>query len=107
MAPGRSRVICRTRHWRRRVSDAAPSPPSIPDALASARSKIDRLLASGFALSRNDRKIIVYGQLLTTFTAARDAASFAAIVDAELSRDAGAPTVGSNRHQQQELFELV
>ena len=85
----------------------ATSPPSLSDALASARSKIDRLLATGFALSRNDRKIILYGQLLTTLAAARDAATFSAIVDGELSREARNPAAASERLQQQELFERV
>ena len=66
---------------------ATAAPTAIRDALASARSNINRLRAAGFALSRNDRKIIVYGQLLTTLASARDAAKFAALVDAELSRD--------------------
>jgi hypothetical protein len=47
--------------------------------------KIARLLSAGFALSRNDRKIILYGQRLTTLTSADDAADFAPIVDTELA----------------------
>ncbi len=86
---------------------AAAAPAALCDALASARSKIDRLRAAGFALSRYHRKIIVYGQLLTTLASARDAANFAALVDAELSRDAETPAAASNRPQQQELFERV
>ena len=86
---------------------AAASPTAIRDALASARSKIDRLRAACFALSRNDRKIIVYGQFLTTLASARDAANFAALVEGELARDAGTPATASNRPQQQELFERV
>ncbi|HET6879628.1 MAG TPA: hypothetical protein VFI31_05725, partial [Pirellulales bacterium] len=89
------------------VERGTASPAAISDALISARSKIDRLRAVGVALSRNDRKIILYGQLLTTLVAARDAATFAAIVDAELSRDARAPTAASSRPGQQELFERV
>jgi hypothetical protein len=61
------------------------SPPSITAGLAPANAKLDRLLASGFVLSRNNRKIILYGQLLTTLTAARDAENFAALVDTELT----------------------
>lgn len=89
------------------TSGRTASPPTISDAIASARSKIERLLAAGFALSRNDRKIILYGQLLTTLVAASDAASFATIVDAELSSDTLAPVTVRNRPQQQELFERV
>ena len=81
--------------------------PRIPivEALDSARAKFERLLAAGFALSRNDRKIILYGQLLTTLAAARDAAAFAAIVDAELYRADCPATLRRPRPQQQVLFE--
>lgn len=85
----------------------AASPRTISDALVSARSKIDRLVAAGFALSRNDRKIILYGQLLTTLTAARDAPGFAAIVDTELALEARRPATVSDQPEQQMLFERV
>jgi hypothetical protein len=57
---------------------------------SNVRSKTDRLLSAGFALSRNDHKIILYGQLLTTLTSATDAADFAPIVHTEfpLAHDA-------------------
>lgn len=81
--------------------------PTVSAALDSARAKIGRLLAAGFALSRNDRKIILYGQLLTTLTAARDATTFAALVGVELSRAVSATAPSSHRPQQQILFERV
>lgn len=40
--------------------------PSINEAVESARTKLRRLLSAGFELSRNDRKIVLLGQLLTT-----------------------------------------
>jgi hypothetical protein len=52
-------------------------PSTISAALDSARSKIACLLSASFALSRNDRKIILYDQLLTTLATARGAADFA------------------------------
>lgn len=92
-------------HSSENCDQAAAPPPTLTDALASARSKIERLLASGFALSRNDRKIILYGQLLTTLASARDAASLAALVDSELARDRAIAPVLHRRPEQQVLFE--
>lgn len=69
--------------------------------------KIGRLLAARFALYRNDRKIILYGQLLTTLSAAADAATFAPIVDAELAVEERPAIITSNRPEQQMLFERV
>ncbi|HQU41423.1 MAG TPA: hypothetical protein PK867_01370, partial [Pirellulales bacterium] len=103
-------VVCR----KQAVADTNPTrhrgaapPTAISDALASARMKIAHLLAAGFRLSRNDRKIILYGQLLTTLAAALDAASFAAIVDAELAVEERRPTAATNGPDQQMLFERV
>jgi putative DNA methylase len=78
---------------------------TVADALDSAQAKIDRLLTAGFALSRNDRRIILYGQLLTTIATERDAAGFASIVDTELNRERAAPRVTRHRARQQVLFE--
>lgn len=41
---------------------------SIQQALSCAQAKIHRLETAGFQLSRNDRKIVFYGQLLTTLS---------------------------------------
>jgi putative DNA methylase len=46
-------------------------PPLTPGkALASARVKLQRLEKAGFVLSRNDRKIVLFGQLLTALVSA-------------------------------------
>jgi putative DNA methylase len=58
--------------------------PTVAEAMESARAKLGRLEEAGFALSRNDRKIVIFGQLLTTLGTPGDAADFAAHVDAEL-----------------------
>lgn len=92
-------------HSSENCDQATAPPPSLFDALASARSKINRLHSAGFALSRNDRKIILYGQLLTTLACARDAASLAALVDGELARDRAIAPVLDRRPEQQVLFE--
>ncbi len=66
--------------------------PTVAQAMESARAKLGRLEEAGFALSRNDRKIVIFGQLLTTLRSPRDAADFAVHVDAELEvRQAAKP----------------
>lgn len=42
------------------------TPATITQAVQSAEKKILRLIKSGFFLSENDKKVIIYGQLLTT-----------------------------------------
>ena len=54
---------------------------SVVQALESARSKLGRLRSAGFALSRNDRKIVIFGQLLTTLGSPRDAEQIALHAD--------------------------
>jgi putative DNA methylase len=51
--------------------------PSHNDAVRVAHKKIDRLHAAGFELSRNDQKIVLFGQLLTTLRFPHEAACFA------------------------------
>ncbi len=46
--------------------------PTVAEALDSARAKLGRLRGTGFELSRNDRKIVVLGQLLTTLASPAD-----------------------------------
>jgi putative DNA methylase len=59
-------IVCRKEavtEWRR---------PSIAQAVESAKAKLRRLLSAGFELSRNDRKIVLLGQLLTTLESPED-----------------------------------
>jgi putative DNA methylase len=59
-------IVCRkdgVTEWRR---------PSIAQAVESAKAKLRRLLSAGFELSRNDRKIVLLGQLLTTLESPAD-----------------------------------
>jgi putative DNA methylase len=66
--------------------------PTVAEAMESARAKLGRLEEAGFALSRNDRKIVIFGQILTTLRSPGDAADFAVHVDAELEiRQAAKP----------------
>jgi putative DNA methylase len=58
--------------------------PSVMQATGSAKEKLKRLVAAGFQLSRNDRKIALLGQLLTTLSAPEHAARFRLLVDHEV-----------------------
>jgi excisionase family DNA binding protein len=62
-----------------------PAASTLNQALESAEAKIKRLYAAGFDLSRNDRKIVLFGQLLTTIAKPDDAALLA--FDAERAID--------------------
>jgi len=72
-----------------------------PDALASAREKVRRLESAGFSLSRNDRKIVFYGQLLTTLTSPADADAIGDYVQREI---AGHPAAVLTRQRALPLF---
>ena len=72
-------IVCRKRE------SATPKPRgSKSDAVASAREKLHRLQAAGFTLSRNDRRIVQYGQLLPLLRCASDFERLAADVESEL-----------------------
>ena len=58
--------------------------PSVAHAMESAKAKLERLRAAGFELSRNDRKIVIFGQLLTTIRSPEEAMHFAVHADAGL-----------------------
>jgi len=49
-----------------RKAGSGRTPPDAEAALAAARSKIQRLQRAGFRLSRNDLKVVCFGQILTT-----------------------------------------
>lgn len=59
---------------------------SVPEALASACRKIARLTESDFTLSRNDQKVILFGQLLTTMQDADEAEHIGTVVADELDK---------------------
>ncbi len=58
--------------------------PSVAEALRVARNKLERLASVGFTLSRNDKKIVLFGQLLTTIRDSDDAGRLGVIVNDEL-----------------------
>jgi len=68
----------------------------VQDAIASARAKLRRLQAAGFRLSRNDQRVVFYGQLLTALASASDADAFADHVERELA-DIQTPVLTNQR----------
>ena len=72
-------IVCRKR-------ESATSKPSGSklDAVVTAQEKLHRLQVAGFTLSRNDRRIVQYGQLLPLLRCAGDFERLAAEVDSEL-----------------------
>jgi putative DNA methylase len=65
-------------------------PPSPECAMNAGRDKLHRLADAGFALSRNDRKVVLYGQMLTAISAPDDLAVFASLIADELATGATA-----------------
>ncbi len=60
-----------------RKKSSLPGPvPSSQAAREAARKKLDRLHATGFKLSRNDQKVVLFGQLLTTLRSPDEATCF-------------------------------
>ncbi|MFI5455930.1 MAG: DNA methyltransferase [Isosphaerales bacterium] len=82
-------IVCR------KESMAPTHRPTVIQAIASARAKLGRLRAAGFSLSRNDRKIVIFGQLLTTLRSPAEAAHFAIHVDTEFA--VGEPAIPALR----------
>jgi putative DNA methylase len=68
-----------------RKSCASLESVDVSDAIAFARDKLHRLQGAGFTLSVNDRKVVFYGQLLTTLARATDADAFALLIEPELA----------------------
>lgn len=70
-------LVCRkTQHGRPR--------PSVPQALESAKIKLHRLREVGFSLSRNDCRVILFGQLLTAIASTERYTEVATLVEKEL-----------------------
>ncbi len=72
-------LVCRKQAF---VGDRPVS--RIQEALSSARAKLSRLADEGFSLSRNDRKVVFFGQLLTAISSPSDLASVVGQVAGEL-----------------------
>ncbi|MEK9179728.1 MAG: DNA methyltransferase, partial [Patescibacteria group bacterium] len=55
------------------------------EALGIAKEKIDRLESSGFSLSKNDKKVIMYGQLLASMQSTKDVVLLPSFVAQEMA----------------------
>jgi putative DNA methylase len=72
-------VVCR-----KRSATNGSNRDSVPSALSAGRAKIRRLHDAGFTLSRNDRKVVLYGQLLTAIANPADLSTLRPLVEDEL-----------------------
>lgn len=68
-------IVCR------KSSMAAGERPSREMAVGAAREKLSRLESAGFTLSRNDQKIVLFGQLLTTLRSVEELPEVAQAVE--------------------------
>ncbi len=93
-------IVCR-----KKDSSEAHHPGSISEAIESAKLKLGRLRQAGFAISRNDRKIVLFGQLMPTLTTASDADLIAQTVESELTTMVGEERISPIRESQQLLFD--
>ncbi len=91
-------IVCR------KSGECELSRPSIAQAMDSARAKIRRLINAGFTLSRNDRKVVLFGQLLTTLTSSAEAEMLVAHVESGLG-DPVADAGVRRRRDQLMMFE--
>jgi putative DNA methylase len=74
-------VVCR-----KRVPTERQQPLTVEQALESAKAKLRRIREAGFRLSRNDRKITLFGQLLATLRSTADTRNITELVERELGR---------------------
>lgn len=72
-------IVCR------KFSNGRNVTARIDDAINAAKAKLDRLREEGIALSRNDKKIVIYGQALTSLSDISDLAAMCARVDVEFA----------------------
>lgn len=92
-------VVCR-----KRADVANRETPSFAQALDSARGKLKRLALAGFTLSRNDQRIVVSGQLLTTLDSITQADAIEEQVEAELKNLQLERPVSARKAKQPLLF---
>ncbi len=88
----------------RKQTVAHISRPSMSQATESAKAKITRLLTAGFQLSHNDRKIVLFGQLLTTLRSPDDMEQIARHAEIQLD-DVKADRFAAKPGTQAMLFE--
>ncbi len=89
---------------RKVVPEGITSRESIDGALQRARTKLLRLVAEGFTLSSNDRKVVLFGQLMTAVSTPSDIETFSNLVSVELSHPINAQPRPRGRLQQTLAF---
>jgi putative DNA methylase len=93
-------IVCRKRgmaqHRRR---------PSAEEALASAKAKLGRLREAGLCLSRNDRRIVALGQLLTTLRSPDEASRLGDCSTSDLEPEGGPEQPRPGTQTQLLMFE--
>lgn len=78
-------VVCR------KAYQYSPRELTLPaDALDAGRAKLQRLEQAGFALSRNDRKVVLLGQVLTAIAGPSDLPALTMLIEEELETHQGA-----------------
>ncbi|MGA2033084.1 MAG: DNA methyltransferase [Thermoguttaceae bacterium] len=92
-------IVCR-----KKDSSEPYRPQPVSAAIKSARLKLGRLRQAGFNLSRNDRKIVLFGQLLPTLMNANDADAIARTIESEVATTMGEEWIPPKRESQQLLF---
>ena len=102
-------IVCR-----KMISSGACDPDSPAIALEKANKKLLRLQTSGFLLSQNDRKVVIYGQLLTSLKTIKDIELLPALIEKNISTSSdklstfpattkGKPAVASNEVRPQAI----
>jgi len=86
-------IVCR------KQSTAEIERPTIKQATEAAKAKLRRLQAAGFSLSRNDHRIVLHGQLLTTLHLPEETDHIATNVDTGLEITELDPPVSRNSRQ--------
>ena len=92
-------IVCR-----KRESMNSHTPPKKAEAISSATEKLRRLQAAGFTLSRNDHRIVLYGQLLPLLETTADFALLVAEVESDLENLCNLKAIKPRRKGQRLLF---
>jgi putative DNA methylase len=93
-------VVCR-----KRETISQDSIPTDDDTIVSAKGKIQRLLAEGFTLSRNDRRIVLFGQKLTMLRSVDDIGAMTFDSDDDVELPTPSESFRRRRSPQKLLFE--
>jgi putative DNA methylase len=90
---------------RKQTHDSRLPIASLSDSLQRARAKLRRLVEEGLELSRNDKMVVLYGQMLTSITVASELAAMANQLSVESSRPIDAKPRNQEEVRQGLLFD--